>query len=182
MKKNALLHLLCAILCTMCGALLCAAQTSLIPRYFNDALLVPDLLLCTVVAMGVLAGPVYGSLYGIYAGLLADSVGGFGICLLPLLYMLCGYAAWVAADLLPKRKFSAFLAVGAISLLGRVIVAVIYVFLFSGGVPPLPDVFRYVCIPLLLGSALALPAAYPAVWLLTLPLRGIVHDKIDKIM
>ena len=181
MKKNVILHLLCTLSCALCGALLCAAQTSLLPHYLNDAYLVPDLLLCTVVAIGMLAGPVYGSLYGIYAGLLADSVGGFGIFLLPLLYMLCGYAAWVVADILSKRKFSVFLAVGAVALLGRIVIAVIYVILLGGGVP-LPDVLRYVCIPLLLGTALAMPAAYPTALLLTLPLRYIKHDKIDKIM
>lgn len=181
MKKNAVFHLLCIIGCLLCGVLLCAAQTSFIPHYLNDAYLVPDLLLCTVVAIGIFAGPVYGSLYGIYAGVLADSVSGFGIFLLPLFYMLCGYAAWVAANILPKRKFPVFLAVGAIALLGRVVIAVIYVILFCGSVP-LPDVLRYVCFPLLLGTALVLPAAYPTAFFITLPLRNIKHDKIDKIM
>ncbi len=184
MKKNALLHAITIIGCIICGVLLCAAQTSFLPHYLNDAFFVPDLLLCMTVGLGVLAGSVssfYGALFGIFAGVLADCTGGFGIYFLPLLYMLCGYGAYVCAELIPKKKFSVYLAVGVLSALLRAVVAVIYVLLSEGSVPVL-DVVRYVCIPLLLGTCIALPIAYPAVFLLTLPIRKIKHQTIDKIM
>lgn len=181
MKQKIALCSLSVILCAICGILLCAAQTSLLPMFVSDSIFVLDLLLCLTVALGACGGPAFGAFFGIYAGILADSTGGFGISILPLFYMLCGYLAYVAADLIPYKKFLVYLATGAILILGRAVVAVIYVMLSSGSVPIL-DVIRYVCIPLILGSALALPAAYPLGLLLTLPVRKIKHDSIDKIM
>ena len=182
MKKIVILHAISAFGCVICGILLCAAQTSFLPHYLSDALFVPDLLLCLSVGLGVLTGPyggIYGALFGIYAGVLADSTGGCGIFLLPLVYMLCGYGAHVCADLLPNKKFTVYLAVGAAAALLRAVIAVIYVFLSAGSVP-LPDVARYVCIPLFLGTLLALLPTYIASLALTLPIRKIKHQNIDK--
>lgn len=183
MKKNVILHVITATGCILSAILLCAAQTSFFPHYLNDALFVPDLLLCMTVGIGILAGSanggLYSALFGIFAGILADSTGGCGIFILPLLYMLCGYGAHVCADLLPTKKFPVYLAVGAASAALRAIVAVIYVVLSVGSVP-LPDIARYVCIPLFLGTVLALFPTYLASWLLTLPIRKIKHQNIDK--
>lgn len=181
MKNKALLHTVSIIACILCGILLCAAQTSLIPRFINDSYLVPDLLLCLTVALGMLGGAPYGAFFGIFAGILADSTGGFGISLLPLFYMLCGYGASVVAELIPQKRFLVYHAVGLIAVIGRVLVAVIYVMLSSGNISLL-DVIRYVCFPLLLGSCLALPATYPLGLLLTLPIKHIKQDSIDKII
>ena len=171
-KKNALLHALTVFFCLACGVLVCAAQTSLLPHYLNDAHLVPDLLLCLTIAFGMLAGPLYGSLFGIYAGVLADATGGFGIFLLPVFYMLCGYGAHVCTELIPNKKFPVYLVFGAFAALGRAIVALIYVMLSSGNVQLL-QVCRYVCIPLILGTVIALPIAFSLAYLLTLPIRKI---------
>ena len=173
-KKSVLLHLLTIFLLAACGILVCAAQTSLLPHYLDDAFLVPDLLLCLTLGFGMLAGPIFGSLFGIYAGILADCTGGFGICLLPVFYALCGYGAHVCEDLLPNRKFPVYLAFGVLAALGRAIVAMVYVMLSSGNVELL-SITRYVCIPLILGTAVALPIAFPAARLLTLPLRHMKH-------
>ena len=173
-KKTVLLHLLTAFLCIAFGILICAAQTSLLPHYLDDAFLVPDLLLCMTLCLGMLAGPIYGSLFGIYAGILADCTGGFGICLLPVFYMLCGYGAHVCNALLPNKKFPVYLAFGALAALGRAIVAVVYVMLSSGNIELL-SICRFVCIPLVLGTTVALPITYPAAMLLTIPQRNIKH-------
>ena len=182
MKKIVFLHAISALGCVLGGILLCAVQTSFLPHYLNDAFFVPDLLLCLTVGLGVLAGAhgsIYGALFGIYAGVLADSTAGCGIFLLPLVYMLCGYGAHVCADLLPNKKFPVYVAVGAAAALVRALTAVIYVFLSAGSVP-LPDVARYVCFPLLLGTLLALLPTYLASLVLTLPIRKIKHQNIDK--
>ncbi len=192
MKKNALLHAITIIGCLCCGVLLCAAQTSFLPHYLNDAILVPDLLLCLTVGMGILAGQshnthgvtygsAYGALFGIFAGVLADATGGCGIFLLPLLYMLCGYGAHVSADLLPNKKFYVYLAVGVISAALRAVIAIIYVFLSVGSVQ-LFDVARYVCLPLFLGTCMSLLPIYLVSLVLTLPIRKIKHQTIDKII
>ena len=181
MKKNAVLHALTIIGCLACAILCCAAQTSFLPHYVSDAFFVPDLLLCLSVGLGILAGPLYGTLFGIFAGILADATGGCGIFLLPLFYMLCAYGAHVCADLLPHKKIPVYLAVGAMVSCLRAIVAIIYVFLSAGSVP-LFDVARYVCIPLILGTLLALLPMYFVSVALTLPIRKIKHQHIDKIM
>lgn len=183
MRKNVILHAITLIGCLACTILLCAAQTSFLPHYLNDAFFVPDLLLCMTVGIGILSGSanggIYGALIGIFAGILADSTGGCGIFLLPLLYMLCGYGAHVCAELLPNKKFSVYMAVGAISAVLRALIAVIYVFLSAGSVQ-LPDVARYVCIPMLLGTILALLPIYIVSLVLTLPIRKIKNQNIDK--
>ncbi len=183
MKKNVFLHVITIIGCLACGILLCAAQTSLIPHYINDAIFVPDLLLCMTVGLGVMAGCVkggiYGALFGIYAGVLADSTGGCGIFLLPLVYMLCGWGAHVCAELLPNKKFPVYLAVGVAASMLRAVVAVIYVFLSVGRVQ-LFDVARYVCLPLFLGTCMALLPIYIASLVLTLPIRKL--QTTEKIM
>ena len=131
--------------------------------------------------LGIFAGPLYGTLFGIFAGILADSTGGCGIFLLPLFYMLCGYGAHVCADLLPHKKIPVYFAVGTAAAFLRAVVAIIYVFLSAGSVP-LFDVARYVCIPLILGTFVALLPAYFVSLILTLPIRKIKHQHIDKIM
>ena len=183
MRKNIILHALTVLGCMICAILICAAQTSFFPHYLNDAFFVPDLLLCLTVGIGSLAGQhanIYGALFGIFAGILADCTGGCGIFLLPLLYMLCGYGAHVCADLFPGKKFPVYMAVGILSAVLRTIVAVIYVLLSAGSVPIL-DIARYVCIPLFLGTALALLPTFLASLLLTLPIRKIKHQNIDKL-
>ena len=180
MKKNVILHAFACISCFACAILLCAMQTTLIPRYINDALLVPDLILCMTVALGMLAGPVYGSLFGIFAGMLADATAGFGIFLLPLFYMLCAYGAYVCADILPRHKFPVYLAYGTFCALFRSVVAVIYVCLSVDSIQLL-GVLRYVSLPLLLGTVFALPLLYLASLALTLPKRKIKHQNIDKL-
>ena len=180
MKKRIALHTLGAVCCMICGILACAAQTSFLPHYFNDSYLVLDILLCLTVALGVCGGPAYGAFFGIFAGFLADSTGGFGISLLPLFYMLCGYAVSVVAQLIPNKNFVIYLITGAVCTPIRALVSVIYVMLCSGTIP-IFDVARYVCLPMILGTCLALPVMYPLGLLLTLPARK-SKKFIDKIM
>ena len=181
MSKRIFLHLLCVLLCMLSAFLACAAQTSLLPHFLNDSYFVIDLLLCLTVSLGVCGGPAYGAFFGILAGILADCTGGFGISLLPLYYMLCGYSSSVAAQLIPNKKFFVFLATGTLCIIGRVLVALIYVMLSAGSIPLL-DVGRYVLLPLLLGTTLFLPFSYPIGLLLTLPVRKTKHDSIEKIL
>ena len=184
MKRNLTLHLITVVLCTLCIMLLSAAQTSFLPSYLDDSYLVADLLLGVVCALGVLGGNdkgAYGALFGIFAGLCADALGGFGICLLPVFYMLCGYLGHVANDIVPQRKFTVYLAVSAAMTLVRALVALIYVMLHTGHIPLL-DVIRYVCLPLVPGTLLTLPLCYAIALGLTLPLRYVKHNSIDKIM
>lgn len=181
MKRNVMLHVATALLCVLSILLLCAAQTSFLPSYLDDSYLVADLLLGLICAIGVLGGGAYGAFLGIFAGLCADAAGGFGLCLLPVYYMLCGYACHVADDVIPKKKFLVYLAASATLTIGRALIALVYVVLYLGNAP-LPDVLRYVCLPLVLGTLLLLPLTYLLALGLTLPLRFIKRNSIDKIM
>lgn len=180
MNKKIALHTLGAFFCAMCGILACAAQSSFLPHFFNDSYFVLDILLCLTVALGVCGGSAYGAFFGIFAGILADSTTGFGISLLPLFYMLCGYAVSIVAELIPNKNFLIYLATGAICALLRSLVSVIYVMLSSGTLP-IFDVARYVCIPIILGTCFALPFIYPLGLLLTLPARK-SKKSMDNIM
>lgn len=181
MKRNILLHVLTAVLITFCILLCTAAQTSLLPSYLNDKYLVADLLLCLVCALGVLSGGAYGAFFGIFAGLCADSTGGFGICLLPVYYMLCGYVCYVVTQLIPHKKFLVYLGAASCLTLGRALIAMLYSMLYTGAAPLL-DVIRYVCLPIVPGTWLSLPLMYAIALGLTLPLKFLKHNSIDKIM
>ena len=181
MKRNIILHAITSLLIILCIFLTAAAQTSFLPNYLNDSYLVADLLLGLVCAVGVLGGGTYGALAGILAGLCADAAGGFGICLLPIFYMLCGYACHVVHDLIPKKKFLVYLVAAACLTPGRALMALIYTMLHTGHIPLL-DVFRYVCLPIVPGTLLFLPLCYAVALGLTLPLNYVKKNSIDKIM
>lgn len=181
MKQKFALHAISITCLIVCGIFACAAQTSFLPHYLDDTYFVCDLLLAITLSTGFLAGQAYGAFFGIFAGILADSTGGFGISLLPLFYMLCGYFAAVCAELIPNKKFPVYLVFGAICVIGRAFVSMIYVMLSSGSLPIL-DVLRYVCLPIMLGTVIILPIMYPIGLLITIPIRKIKQRSIDKIM
>ena len=83
--------------------------------------------------------------------------------------------------MIPNKKFPVYMAFGAFSVIGRSLVSMIYVMLSSGSLPIL-DVIRYVTLPILLGTCLALPVIYPVGLLVTLPIKEINKHSIDKIM
>lgn len=66
---------------------------------------VPDLMLAFTVSVGLFRGKKYGGAFGIFAGVLSYAVGGGGVTILPLFYMLCGYFAPVCQALLPANSF-----------------------------------------------------------------------------
>ena len=54
---------------------------------------VPDLTLVVILCTGLFLGEKAGGLVGLFGGILLESLGSFGIVLLPLLYFLLGYFA-----------------------------------------------------------------------------------------
>ena len=78
-------------------------QVTLLSRYrlFDS---VPDLMLCTVVCIGFFSGAQIGAICGIAGGFLIDALGSFGISILPVFYLLCGYVVGhYARAVYPKR-------------------------------------------------------------------------------
>ena len=100
-------------------------QVSLLSRYRIFGV-VPDLMLCIVICLAYFGGAQLGAICGIAAGVLIESMGSFGIVLLPLFYLFCGYLTGHYARVIVPRRFSAFTAYFGVSLLLRGAVTLLY--------------------------------------------------------
>ena len=100
-------------------------QVSLLSRYRIFGI-VPDLMLCIVMLLSYFGGRQLGAICGIVAGALVESIGSFGIVLLPLFYLFCGYLTGHYARVIIPRRFTAFTAYFGISLLMRSAITLLY--------------------------------------------------------
>ena len=100
-------------------------QVSFLSRYRIFGV-VPDLMLCTVMCLGYFGGRQLGAICGIAAGVLVESMGSFGIVLLPIFYLFCGYLTGHYAHAIVPRRFTAFTAYFSVSLLLRSAVTLLY--------------------------------------------------------
>ena len=84
-------------------------QTTLLPRLrFFSAL--PDLAVGAVFCIGLYRNENYGAIFGLVTALFVDSLGSFGLSLLPLFYTLCGYVGGrVGSNAKENKKGLAFL-------------------------------------------------------------------------
>ncbi len=90
--------------------LVAVLQTSLVAR-IAQALprgAVPDLLLAAVVAIAIFDGERTGAVAGIAAGFLAGALGGTGVNLLPLCYMLCAYVCGIWSTMSLSANFASW--------------------------------------------------------------------------
>ncbi|MBQ7172332.1 MAG: rod shape-determining protein MreD [Clostridia bacterium] len=83
-------------------------ETVLLPRVFSDPV-VPDLVLCAVIAVGMAENEKTAGVCGLCAGFFLDAAGTVGVSLSPLYYMLCGYVTGVFARTLLNRNFPSYL-------------------------------------------------------------------------
>lgn len=90
-------------------------QTSLFSylRFFGA---VPDLVLPAVVAVAVYDKERTGIIAGIVGGVIIDALGGVGLSISPLVYMLCGTLVALLTYSVLRRDFASFLTGTAISL------------------------------------------------------------------
>jgi len=68
----------------------------------------PDLLLAAVVAIAIFDGERTGAVAGIAAGFLAGALGGTGLNLLPLCYMLCAYTCGIWSTMSLSANFASW--------------------------------------------------------------------------
>ena len=135
-------------------------QVSVLSRY-RILGVVPDLMLCIVMCLGYFGGRQLGAICGIVAGVLIESMGSFGIILLPLFYLFCGYLTGHYARVIIPRRFSAFTAYFGVSLLLRGAVTLLYACLNYQNIN-LPVLFLYTLLPeLLLTAALGCALYFP---------------------
>lgn len=69
----------------------------------------PDILLAAVVGLAVADGERTGAVSGIVAGVLAEALGGTGIMLMPVFYMLVGYIFGVVTRFFLNRNFASWI-------------------------------------------------------------------------
>ena len=86
---------------------------------------VPDLTLVVVLSAGLFLGERAGGLVGLFGGILVESLGSFGIALLPLLYFLLGFFAGYYGKT-RGESFPGYLLYFGLSLVYRAIITTIY--------------------------------------------------------
>ena len=133
---------------------------------------VPDLMLCCVVAIAFFCGTHVGAVCGIAGGFLIDALGSFGISVLPVFYLFCGYVVGHYARAMYPKRFSAYAMYASFSLLLRAAASVTLAAATYENVN-LPQILLYSVLPeLLLTLLLSL--------LLYLPMRGICSRWMRK--
>ena len=89
----------------------------------------PDILIVAVAVIGFFEGAYAGAIFGVSVGFIADSLGGVGVVLLPLLYMLVGYLCGVVATDYYRRSWILFLIFDAVSAAVRMFATLLYIML-----------------------------------------------------
>ena len=129
----------------------------------------PDLVLCAVLCVGFFLGRHAGAITGIGAGVLIEALGGSGITLLPVAYLLVGYVAGYYARVLAAKQFASYLVFLVFSLLLREGITLTYICLHYSSFH-LIHVFIFTLLPeaadtALAGMILFFPIRALAAWL-----------------
>ena len=78
---------------------------------------VPDLVLTAVITIAIYDKERTGTIAGITGGYIVDALGGFGLSLSPIIYMLCGCITAMLAYSILRRDFFSFLINSSFSLI-----------------------------------------------------------------
>ena len=114
---------------------------------------VPDLMLCCVLCVSYFCGKYRGTVFGIAAGFLIETMGSQGISLLPVVYMLCGYiAGHYSRAILPKR-YSFYLLLLGCGLVVRAATTIVYACITYQYIH-LPQILLYSVLPEVGGTAI----------------------------
>lgn len=147
------------VIYAIAGLLLILLQISFFPkiRPFGAA---PDVLIVAVFAVAMFENERVGAVFGLAVGFVVEAVGGIGVSLLPLVYMLVGYICGVVATEYYKRSFVLFLIFDASILLVRMFTTLMYI-VFTWSVVDLSVVLPKVLIPEALSTLVISP--FPAI-------------------
>lgn len=132
----------------------------------------PDILIAAVAAIGLFEGAYAGAVFGVSIGFISDALGGIGIVLLPVVYMLVGYICGVIATDYYKRSWLLFLLFDLAAAAARLFTTLLYVML-TWHTFDLSVVFKTVLMPELYSTLVISPV--PA--LLLLPVYLIFRKK-----
>lgn len=89
----------------------------------------PDILIVAVAAIALFEGGRAGAIFGVTVGFVADALGGVGVILLPLAYMLVGYFCGVIATDYYRRSWLLFLIFDVSAAVFRMLVSFFYMLL-----------------------------------------------------
>ena len=151
-------HLWRTLRYTLLFLFLVMTETVLLPRVVPDPV-VPDLILCAVIAVGMAEDEKTAGICGVCAGFLIDAVGTVGLSLSPLYYMLCGYVTGVFARTLLNRNFPSYLVYMLAACLTRVGYTLLLI-QFDQADCPLDLAFAEILAPEFLWTMLASPLLY----------------------
>ncbi|MBQ3125675.1 MAG: hypothetical protein IJC15_01275 [Clostridia bacterium] len=138
---------------------LCAILQTTLFSFLRGVHARPDLMLAAVVAIAIFDSPRAGGVAGIAAGVIIGALGGVGLNLLPLFYMLCGcfFGVWSTHSL--SANFPSWLIYMLVGCCGRAIMTLIHL----DAVYPvysLLDVVPGILVPEFLATLLVSPLLY----------------------
>lgn len=136
-------------------------QTSLVAR-IAEAIphgAVPDLLLAAVVAIAIFDGERTGAVAGIAAGFFAGALGGTGLNLLPVCYMLCAYTCGIWSTMSLSANFPSWCVYMLASGAARAAVTLVGIALTYTGYALIPAAAE-VLLPEFIATLLLSPLVY----------------------
>ena len=143
--------------------LLCVAQVTWLAGMWPFGA-TPDVMLCAVLGISFFCGRQLGAIYGIAAGFLIEAIGAQGIMLLPIFYLLCGYAVGHLARTATGRVTAYLGYLGALVLL-REGVTLVYISLTYQSIH-LPQILWQILLPEAAATAICGVILYaPMLWL-----------------
>ena len=121
--------------------------------------ILPDLVLCAVVAVGMAEDERVAGICGVAAGFFIDALGAVGLCISPLLYGLCGYLAGVLIRFLLRRNFPSYIIFISCAAAARAVITLMMLYVRQGDVP-LNLAFMDILVPEFLLTVLCSPVLY----------------------
>ncbi len=145
--------------------LLSVLQVTVLERLFGS-FAVPELMILLTLCYAFLRGRQAGAVVGIASGFVLEAMGGVGIAVLPLFYMLFGWFVGIYARTNLDKRFVSYLFYVLFALLVRAALSIFYVYL-NFDAASLPTVLLHVVLPeVAMTAAAALVIFFPIKWLL----------------
>jgi len=143
---------LCTLTVTLLIILLSSLQVTLLAKYrLFDA--TPDLMLCFVLCIFYFWGKYAGAVTGIATGFVIEAIGGQGISVLPVVYMLYGYVGGSYARTIHPKRFFPYLFYLLCGLTVRAATTLLYACMTWETVN-VPNIFIHSVLPEMGGTAI----------------------------
>ncbi|MBQ7011364.1 MAG: rod shape-determining protein MreD [Clostridia bacterium] len=125
----------------------------------TDGAVIPDLVLCAVIAVAIGEDERTAGVCGVAAGFFLDALGGVGLSLSPVAYGFCGYLVGVLVRFLLRRNFPAYLIFVSCAAAANSVITLFFIYVWQDTVP-LNSAFADIIVPEYLLTLLASPLLY----------------------